>query len=153
MNFDGVIGILTAITLLILVTVLGGLLGIFVNIPSIVVVAGLSLGLQLATTGSRALLRTLSAFRVFVIEVAPATLRQEDAAQLRGLTLHLYAAGVIGTLIGWIQILANIDDWSQLGPAVAVSLLTLFYALVLSECLVRPCADRVEYLLGRDGET
>jgi thiamine transporter ThiT len=47
------------------------------------------------------------------------------------------SAGLIWTLMGMIQMFAYLSDLSQFGPAIAVSLLGLFYALVLSELFFR----------------
>ena len=40
-------------------------------------------------------------------------------------------AGAIGTMIGLVIILGNLSDKSTLGPALAISLLTLLYGLLI----------------------
>ena len=40
-------------------------------------------------------------------------------------------AGAIGTMIGLVIILGNLSDKSALGPALAISLLTLLYGLLI----------------------
>ena len=59
---------------------------------------------------------------------------------------YAVASGLIGTLIGVIKILRNIDDPTTLGPAIAISLLTLFYGTVLSQFVFRSMRNR---LLGK----
>ena len=39
------------------------------------------------------------------------------------------AFGMIGTLIGLVQMLANLDDPSSIGPKMAVAMITHFMAL------------------------
>ena len=40
--------------------------------------------------------------------------------------------GVMGATIGLIQMLANLEDPTAIGPAMAVALLTSFYAVMLN---------------------
>jgi len=150
MNIAGITGMGAAAALLVATIALGGSPKLFLNIPSAVVVTGIVLGLQLMLLGARGLWNNIRVFRVFLVNVAPASLDPDTPANLRAMATHLYAAGVIGTMIGLVQMLANIDDPSQVAPATAVALLTVFYAAVLSECAVRPCANRVEYLLAQE---
>ncbi len=54
------------------------------------------------------------------------------------------AMGLIGTLIGLVQMLGNLDDPSSIGPAMAVALLTTFYGAVLSNMVFNPLATKLE---------
>jgi chemotaxis protein MotA len=54
------------------------------------------------------------------------------------------AMGLIGTLIGLIQMLGNLDDPSSIGPAMAVALLTTFYGAALSYMVFTPLASKLE---------
>ena len=53
------------------------------------------------------------------------------------------AMGMIGTLIGLVQMLANMDDPSSIGPAMAVALLTTLYGAVLANMFAAPVADKL----------
>lgn len=53
------------------------------------------------------------------------------------------AMGMIGTLIGLVQMLANMDDPKQIGPAMAVALLTTLYGAVLATMFALPVADKL----------
>ncbi|MCW3488739.1 motility protein A [Dethiobacter alkaliphilus] len=53
------------------------------------------------------------------------------------------AFGMIGTLIGLIQMLANLDDPSAIGPGMAVALLTTFYGALLANLLFNPLAGKL----------
>ena len=50
---------------------------------------------------------------------------------------------MIGTLIGLVQMLANMDDPKQIGPAMAVALLTTLYGAVLANVIALPIADKL----------
>lgn len=54
------------------------------------------------------------------------------------------AMGLIGTLIGLVQMLGNLDDPSTIGPSMAVALLTTFYGAVLSNMVFMPMAAKLE---------
>lgn len=54
------------------------------------------------------------------------------------------AMGLIGTLIGLVQMLGNLEDSSAIGPAMAVALLTTFYGAVLSYMVFSPLAAKLE---------
>ena len=53
------------------------------------------------------------------------------------------AMGMIGTLIGLVQMLANMDDPKQIGPAMAVALLTTLYGAILANMFALPIADKL----------
>lgn len=54
------------------------------------------------------------------------------------------AMGLIGTLIGLVQMLRNLDDPTTVGPSMAVALLTTFYGAVLSNMVFAPLAAKLE---------
>jgi chemotaxis protein MotA len=51
--------------------------------------------------------------------------------------------GMIGTLIGLIQMLSRLDDPSTVGPAMAVALLTTFYGAMMSTMLFIPIGAKL----------
>jgi len=53
------------------------------------------------------------------------------------------AMGMIGTLIGLVQMMANMDDPKALGPAMAVALLTTLYGAVIANVIALPIADKL----------
>lgn len=53
------------------------------------------------------------------------------------------AMGMIGTLIGLVQMLANMDDPKAIGPAMAVALLTTLYGAMLATMFCIPIADKL----------
>ncbi len=54
------------------------------------------------------------------------------------------AFGLVGTLIGLIQMLRSLDDPSQLGGSMAVALLTTFYGALLANLFCVPIAGKLE---------
>jgi chemotaxis protein MotA len=58
------------------------------------------------------------------------------------------AFGMIGTLIGLVQMLYNMSDPSSIGPAMAVALLTTMYGSIIANVFALPLADK----LGRNLE-
>jgi len=53
------------------------------------------------------------------------------------------AMGMIGTLIGLVAMLANMDDPKAIGPAMAVALLTTLYGAVIANAICTPIADKL----------
>ena len=54
------------------------------------------------------------------------------------------AMGMVGTLIGLVQMLQNMSDPAAIGPAMAVALLTTFYGAVLANVLFIPMAGKLK---------
>ncbi len=53
------------------------------------------------------------------------------------------AMGMIGTLIGLVQMLSAMDDPKAIGPAMAVALLTTLYGAMLANMFALPVADKL----------
>ena len=53
------------------------------------------------------------------------------------------AMGMIGTLIGLVQMLLNMSDPAMIGPAMAIALLTTFYGAVLAFLVFNPIAEKL----------
>ncbi len=53
------------------------------------------------------------------------------------------AMGLIGTLIGLVQMLGHLEEPDQIGPAMAVALLTTLYGALLAHALFTPLAERL----------
>ena len=56
------------------------------------------------------------------------------------------AFGMIGTVIGMVLMLQNIEDPQQLGAGLSVALLTTLYGTVLANMVLVPLAGKLEYL-------
>ena len=55
------------------------------------------------------------------------------------------AMGMIGTLIGLVGMLANMDDPKTIGPSMAVALLTTLYGAVLANAICIPISDKLAF--------
>jgi chemotaxis protein MotA len=55
------------------------------------------------------------------------------------------AYGMIGTLMGLVAMLNNMDDPKKIGPGMAVAILTTFYGAVIANVLCLPLADKLSY--------
>ena len=53
------------------------------------------------------------------------------------------AMGMIGTLIGLVQMLSNMEDPKSIGPAMAVALLTTLYGAMIANMIATPIADKL----------
>jgi chemotaxis protein MotA len=53
------------------------------------------------------------------------------------------AMGMIGTLIGLVAMLSNMDDPKAIGPAMAVALLTTLYGAFLANVIAIPIANKL----------
>ena len=54
------------------------------------------------------------------------------------------AMGLIGTLIGLVQMLGNLDDPDAIGPSMAVALLTTLYGAIMANMVFSPLAGKLE---------
>lgn len=53
------------------------------------------------------------------------------------------AMGMVGTLIGLVAMLANMDDPKSIGPAMAVALLTTLYGSLMANIICLPIRDKL----------
>ncbi len=84
--------------------------------------------------------------RLLVNETSNRAMRQMDGAGvLRRAAEVSPAMGLIGTLIGLVQMLGQLEDPSTIGPAMALALLTTFYGAILSNMVFSPLASKLEH--------
>ncbi len=57
---------------------------------------------------------------------------------------YAYASGAIGAMIGLIQMCKHNIRPEHLYGGISITALTLFYSLIISECILRPAARRIE---------
>lgn len=67
-----------------------------------------------------------------------------NAGILYNMSSSAPAFGMIGTLIGLINMLANLSDSSTLGPAMSVALVTTFYGSLIANWLFTPLANKLK---------
>ncbi|MEJ8473118.1 motility protein A [Roseibium algae] len=54
------------------------------------------------------------------------------------------AFGMIGTLVGLVQMLANMDDPAAIGPSMAIALLTTLYGALISNIICLPLCEKLD---------
>ncbi len=73
------------------------------------------------------------------------TIQRHEAGQrmFTNMAIMAPAMGMIGTLVGLVQMLANMSDPASIGPAMAVALLTTLYGAVIANAFAQPLADKL----------
>lgn len=69
---------------------------------------------------------------------------QDKQAVIKGWIDIAPAMGMIGTLIGLVQMLGNMEDPKSIGPAMAVALLTTLYGAFLANVIFGPILSKME---------
>lgn len=54
------------------------------------------------------------------------------------------AFGMIGTLVGLVQMLVKLSDPAAIGPAMAVAMLTTLYGALIANLIALPLADKID---------
>lgn len=206
MDIATVLGIVSAFGLVLSAILMGGGLNLFINIPSLLIVVGGTLGTTMINYPLKDVLGVIKVVKnVFFSKVASTTTiiqqfgefsnkaRREGILALEGelakveekflqkgiqlsidglepnsireiletetsyiqdrhklgaeifTTMGTYAPalGMVGTLIGLVQMLQTMSDPSSIGPAMAVALLTTFYGAVLANIVCLPIAGKL----------
>src|SRR5229473_2224441 len=96
----------------------------------------------------RMFLDTHAAIVILGGSFAATLIRFPFSSIMHGLPLGArYAFGMIGTLIGMVQMFANMTDPSKLGPYMAVALLATFYGAAVANLFCLPIADKLHLKL------
>ena len=69
---------------------------------------------------------------------------QVGADVFDGIAESAPAFGMIGTLIGLVQMLASMEDPSKIGPAMAVAILTTLYGSLIANLFAAPIAQKLK---------
>ena len=70
---------------------------------------------------------------------------QSGQAILRAISASAPAFGMIGTLIGLVQMLTGMDDPKKIGPGMAVAILTTLYGALIAYLFAIPIADKLAF--------
>lgn len=99
-------------------------------------------GLQLTVDGLEP--ETIQA--IMEAEIDNTEARHETGIELAGaLASYSPALGMIGTVIGLVQMLKSMDDPSTIGPAMALALITTFYGAVLANLVFLPIVGKLRH--------
>ncbi len=98
-------------------------------------------GLQLAIDGTKAEeIRNILETELNYIEER----HNSNQGVLLATAQYAPAFGMIGTLIGLVQMLKNMSDPSTIGPAMAVALITTYYGSVIANLICLPLAGKLK---------
>lgn len=140
-NIGSAIGTITGAVLLCLfiygITIIsGGMAQIiwFLDVPSLVAVIGIQ-SIVLGASG-----QFINYFRSFRLVFAPKSYNPEELQLLAEKSEYavgfcikvILLAGVISSLIGFVMVAGTIGDLSLVGPSLAVTVLTMFYSVLIS---------------------
>ena len=125
------IGFVGILFVLVWCIAMGGGVMAFIHIPSIAFILGIAFFALLATFGTDFLKFIPQSFLTFVSRNPEPNPRFAEIALFA--SRYLVGSGLIGMLIGLIQMLRNLSDPSSIGAGMAVALLTVFYAVIISE--------------------
>ncbi|MCK4707829.1 MAG: flagellar motor protein PomA [Gammaproteobacteria bacterium] len=67
----------------------------------------------------------------------------KGAGMFKAMAVYAPAMGMVGTLIGLVQMLSNMSDPASIGPAMAVALLTTLYGAVIANAFAQPLAEKL----------
>ena len=78
-------------------------------------------------------------------EMELAIQRQETGEKVfRAIGESAPAFGMVGTLVGLVQMLSTMDDPTTIGRAMAVALLTTLYGVLIAQLIALPISDKLE---------
>ncbi len=206
MDIATILGVITGFSLMLAAIALGGGIDWFINIPSVMIVFGGTIGVTFINYPLGSVLGVMGvlknalfykdmptvdviknlvefsrvARREGILALQSLTKNLDDPFLVKGINLaidglephiiedildteidrieqrHKYGAevfttmgtfapamGMLGTLIGLVQMLMQMDDPSKIGPAMAVALLTTFYGVLLANLIFLPIAGKL----------
>ncbi|KAA1174180.1 flagellar motor protein PomA [Marinobacter salinexigens] len=81
-----------------------------------------------------------------LLQESQQTAERYDVAErvFRGIGESAPAIGMLGTLVGLVQMLNTLDDPSSIGPAMAIALLTTLYGAFIAQLVALPLADKLQ---------
>jgi chemotaxis protein MotA len=78
------------------------------------------------------------------LELTNMKMRHDKGSGIFKTMASLFPAwGMLGTLIGLVQLLGSLDNPDEIGPAMAVALITTFYGSVLANYICNPIANKL----------
>ncbi|MFC1677403.1 MotA/TolQ/ExbB proton channel family protein, partial [Planctomycetota bacterium] len=132
-SFCRLIGLAGATFLIVGAIAVGAGAAMFINLPSLAITFGITFFMLLAAFGKDFLKFIPDSLATLICTPQEANPRFAEIAAHGA--RYVIGAGVIGTMIGIIQMLSNLSDPSGIGAGMATALLTIFYAVITSELL------------------
>jgi len=99
-------------------------------------------GIQLAVDGTEPELIK----DILTTDISLTESRHEEGAKIFDFLAAMGPSfGMIGTLIGLVLMLGNMNDVSTIGPNMAVALITTFYGSMLANCICLPIVEKLKF--------
>ncbi len=76
----------------------------------------------------------------------------QSQAILDSMAAYAPAYGMIGTLIGLINMLKNLTNTDALGPSMAVALVTTFYGVILANLVFNPMSKKLKVMTAQEAK-
>ena len=171
MDITTIVGLIAGFTLLVMGILNGGDLSFFVDVPSLLIVIGGTCAAFLVSFPLREVVAFDRILRyVFYLpkrykrlaypelsrpDPAEGQAIAEDAEKIKKelnlgilmfkrLKTYALAFGIIPVLIGFVIMLANLDDLSAVGPGVALALITPLYGAIIAYLICLPFQTKLE---------
>ncbi len=122
---------------------LGGDLLMFSNVPSVIIVLGLTVFLGITSFGWKTFRDGFRALWIVYQNQVPSWVGPQHLRVIRAMRRHFLVSGFLGTVIGLVQMLASLSDPASIGPAMAVAMLTVLYGLFFSLFLCQPALSHL----------
>lgn len=136
------LGLLLSLVVVALGMSMGGTVGMFLDVPSLVLVIALPLGCCVFSG-----LRPIRTLGIALRSTPSAEDAGYGARGLRELRSYLMSSGWIGFLVGAIIVGVHVNELDALGPGLSLSLVTVLYAVVGSYVVLKPLQERLERLV------
>ncbi len=138
------LGIIIFMGLLVFSTLLSATLNVYIDFPSIVLIIGFTVPILMASGLLGDFVKGFKMMSEKENSFTELELNRMLIANKLAITLILLS-GVMGSIIGGIGILTHLDNM-QIGPSLAMAVLTFFYALVLTVLFI-PIQAKIKTIL------
>lgn len=123
----------------------------FFYLPSLIIVLFISIGLGIMTYGGRDLFSALRSIRILFYTSKTKDCSLKNKKIIQNLITYVYVSGVLGITIDILYFFDYLKvDPEAIPSAFAFSILTLFYAFLISELILRPVVKRIDYFIFLD---
>jgi len=82
-----------------------------------------------------------------IMESEIAAIEEEENVSpivLKAMASYSPAFGMVGTLIGLINMLSSLDDMATIGPSMATALITTFYGVLMANLIFMPLSRKIQ---------
>jgi len=147
-NWDGLIGLTIVFLVIGALGQISGNIDFYLDPWTLLLLLALPFGLSCISSGTKITLRVYSSLTWLLYMPGGNKSVIELIPTIRRIIFYVYISGVIGTLVSLIAIFSNLtfhhtDFW----PAMAISLISLLYSVIIAESLLRPLKHKYEQML------